>query len=82
MFGTHAQSIYGWNAEVVRKAQFELFAEFVAAQGIPAGETVLLAGDYAAPRAAWNRALPLRAGGRDLSDHYAVWARVALPPDR
>ncbi|HEX7001469.1 MAG TPA: endonuclease/exonuclease/phosphatase family protein, partial [Trueperaceae bacterium] len=42
---------------------------------------VLIAHGYAAPSAAWNRALPLREGGRDLSDHYAVWARVALAPD-
>ncbi len=41
---------------------------------------VLVHDDYGQPRAAWNRALALKANGRDLSDHYAVWARVALPP--
>lgn len=41
---------------------------------------VLIADGYGLPRAAWNRALPLRAGDMDLSDHYAVWGRVALPP--
>lgn len=135
VFGTHAQSTYGWNVLEVRAAQFQLFADFVAAQEIPADEVVLMAGDfnvpaetpeleamlrtlgasrppvvgdvratwdpenewangpaawldyvlvadgYGGPVVGWNRALPLRVGGRDLSDHYAVWARVFLPPD-
>ena len=136
LFGTHAQSVFGWDPPGVRAAQFELFARFVAAQEIPEDEVVLLAGDfnvnaatpeleamlmtlrawwppvigpvratwdpannewadgptewldyvlvaegYGPPIVAWNRALPLREGGRDLSDHYAVWARLALPPD-
>ncbi|HZW99287.1 MAG TPA: hypothetical protein VFF10_04440 [Trueperaceae bacterium] len=33
---------------------------------------------YAQPAAAFNRALVLRAGDLDLSDHYAVWGRIAL----
>ncbi len=136
VFGTHAQSSFGWNVSTVRAAQFELFAGFVEQQEIPTDEVVLLAGDfnvdagtperdamlrtlravwppvvgamratwdpahnewaegpeawldyvlvadgYRRPAAAWNRAVPLREGSRDLSDHYAVWARVALPPD-
>lgn len=133
VFGTHAQSVYGFDPAAVRAAQFELFAGFVAGQDIPEDEPVLLAGDfnvnayspelesmlrtlgaswppllgtvratwdpgsnvwadgptewldyvlvadgYAVPAAAWNRALPLRVAGMDLSDHHAVWARVAL----
>lgn len=135
VFGTHAQSIFGWNVQAVRAAQFELLAEFVEQQAIPSDEVVLLAGDfnvdadtlerdtmlltlraswpprvgsvrttwdslnnewadgpaawldyvliadgYGRPIAAWNRALPLRQGNTYLSDHYAVWARVALRP--
>lgn len=41
---------------------------------------VLVALDHAQPARAWNRALPLRDGGFDLSDHYAVWGRVVMPP--
>ena len=135
LFGTHAQSTYGWRAPAVRAAQFELFSAFVAEQEIPEDEVVLLAGDfnvdaytpelesmlvalganwppvigsvtatwdpdgnvwadggrvwldyvlvangYGTPVAAWNRALPLRADGLALSDHYAVWGRVAMAP--
>jgi len=41
---------------------------------------VLVADGFGAPVAAWNRAVPLRAGDLDLSDHFAVWGRVAMPP--
>ena len=131
VFGTHAQSVYGSDARGVRAAQFAQFRAFVAAQGIPRDEPVVLAGDFnadafsderdgmlatlgadwpevvgevratwdpahnalaggrraqwfdyvlvsidhAAPVEAWNRALPLRDGGLDLSDHYAVHGR-------
>ncbi|MBX3144127.1 MAG: sphingomyelin phosphodiesterase [Trueperaceae bacterium] len=46
VFGTHAQSEYGSNAESVRARQFELFREFVTAQQIPEDEAVILAGDF------------------------------------
>lgn len=36
---------------------------------------VLVSRDHAAPREAWNRALPLRDGDLDLSDHFAVHGR-------
>jgi endonuclease/exonuclease/phosphatase family metal-dependent hydrolase len=47
----------------------------------PAGwlDYVLLHRDHAPVRSAWNQALPLRAGDLDLSDHFAVWARITLP---
>lgn len=135
VFGTHAQSTYGRDAKAVRAAQLDLFSDFVAEQGIPTDEAVLLAGDfnvdaatpelgsmlrglgaswppvvgsvkatwdpegnvwadgrrhwldyvlvadgYGAPVAAWNRAVPLVAGDLYLSDHYAVWGRVAMAP--
>lgn len=41
---------------------------------------VLYAADHAAPAAAWNRAVPLRHEGLDLSDHYAVWGRLVMGP--
>jgi endonuclease/exonuclease/phosphatase family metal-dependent hydrolase len=41
---------------------------------------VLYAGDHAAPVAAWNRVVPLRHEGLDLSDHYAVWGRLVMGP--
>jgi len=41
---------------------------------------VLYAADHAMPVAAWNRAVPLRVGSLDLSDHYAVWGRVVMAP--
>jgi len=41
---------------------------------------VLYAADHAAPVAAWNRAVPLRHEGLDLSDHYAVWGRLVMGP--
>lgn len=131
VFGTHAQSAYGANDEAVRARQFAQLRAFVDAQGIPADEPVLLAGDFnanafsdeletmlaaldadrpevvgdvaatwdpaanafaggrrvqwldyvlvarghAAPTRAWNRALPLRDGDLDLSDHFAVHGR-------
>ena len=37
---------------------------------------VLVSSDHAAPAAAWNRALPLRDGDLDLSDHFAVHGRL------
>ncbi|MFU8889143.1 MAG: sphingomyelin phosphodiesterase [Trueperaceae bacterium] len=40
---------------------------------------VLVSLDHAQPARAWNRALPLRDGGLDLSDHFAVWGRVIMP---
>lgn len=134
VFGTHAQSLYGWNVERVRARQFVLLRGFVDAQEIPPDEPVLLAGDFnvdaatperdamlaaldatwppvvgalratwdpqrnawatgdaqwidyvltaddhASPAAAWNRVVPLRAHGLDLSDHFAVWGRVVMP---
>lgn len=41
---------------------------------------VLVVDGYAAPVAAWNRAVPLKDAELDLSDHYAVWGRVAMAP--
>lgn len=137
LFGTHAQSMYGVRVAEVRAAQFALVRGFVDAQGIPADEPVVLAGDFnvdalrpeldamlatlravrpettgperytwdpsgnafaggraqwfdyvlyaadhAAPREAWNRVVPLRDGGLDLSDHYAVWGRLMMAPQR
>ncbi len=46
VFGTHAQSVYGGDARGVRAAQFAQFQAFVAAQAIPRGEPVVLAGDF------------------------------------
>lgn len=43
---------------------------------------VLVLVAFGTPTASWNRAVPLRDGGRDLSDHYAVWGRVVAPADR
>lgn len=40
---------------------------------------VLVSLDHAQPAHAWNRAMPLRDGDLDLSDHFAVWGRVAMP---
>lgn len=40
---------------------------------------VLVSLDHARPARAWNRAMPLRDGGLDLSDHFAVWGRVIMP---
>jgi len=135
LFATHAQSSFGRDVARVREAQFQLFAEFIAAQDIPRDEPVLLAGDfnvdayspeldsmlttlgawwppvvgsvkttwdplgnrwadgrglwldyvlvaesYGQPAAAWNRAVPLKDGDMDLSDHYAVWGRIAMRP--
>jgi endonuclease/exonuclease/phosphatase family metal-dependent hydrolase len=40
---------------------------------------VLVALDHAQPTRAWNRVMPLRDAGLDLSDHFAVWGRVAMP---
>jgi endonuclease/exonuclease/phosphatase family metal-dependent hydrolase len=40
---------------------------------------VLVAVDHAQPTRAWNRAMPLRDGDLDLSDHFAVWGRVIMP---
>ncbi len=137
VFGTHAQSLYGWNVARVRAHQFALLRGFVEAQRIPLDEPVLLAGDFnvdaataerdamlaaldatwppvvgalratwdpqrnawatgeaqwidyvltsddhAAPAVAWNRVVPLRAHGLDLSDHFAVWGRVVMPGSR
>ncbi|MBW6456882.1 MAG: sphingomyelin phosphodiesterase [Trueperaceae bacterium] len=134
VFATHAQSVYGRDPPAVRAAQFALLRAFVDAQGIPADEPVIVAGDlnvdahtpeldamldalraawpplvgdgrytwdpvanalaeggrewldyvlvsldHAQPARAWNRALPLRDGGLDLSDHFAVWGRVIMP---
>ncbi|MDF1522749.1 MAG: sphingomyelin phosphodiesterase [Trueperaceae bacterium] len=39
---------------------------------------VLVAADHAQPGLAWNRALPLRDGELDLSDHFAVWGRLVF----
>ena len=46
VFGTHAQSAYGGGARGVRAQQFAQFQAFVAAQGIPTDEPVILAGDF------------------------------------
>jgi endonuclease/exonuclease/phosphatase family metal-dependent hydrolase len=133
VFGTHAQSEYGFRVERVRAQQFSLMRAFVEEQAIPVDEPVLLAGDFnvdaatpelgdmlaaldatrpvtigslrqtwdpqrnlwargpaqwidyvlvaadhLVPAASWNRALALREGELDLSDHFAVWGRVAL----
>ena len=40
---------------------------------------VLFSLDHARPVEAWNRALPLRDGDLDLSDHHAVWGRIVMP---
>jgi len=40
---------------------------------------VLVSLDHAQPARAWNRVMPLRDAGLDLSDHFAVWGRVAMP---
>ena len=40
---------------------------------------VLVARDHARPARAWNRAMPLRDGALDLSDHFAVWGRLEMP---
>jgi endonuclease/exonuclease/phosphatase family metal-dependent hydrolase len=135
VFGTHAQSIHGFDVARVRAAQFALMRAFVDAQAIPADEPVILAGDFnvdaytpelddmlarlravrppirgagrftwdaaengwvhgsshwfdyvlyaadhAAPVEAWNLVVPLREGGLDLSDHFAVWGRVVMAP--
>jgi endonuclease/exonuclease/phosphatase family metal-dependent hydrolase len=45
VFTTHAQSVYGRRVEEVRAAQFALLRRFVDAQGIPASEPVIVAGD-------------------------------------
>ena len=134
VFGTHAQSVYGFGVAGVRARQFALWRSFLDGLAIPADEPVLLTGDlnvdaytpelddmltalsavrpptvgplaytwdpalnalagggsewldyvlYAAdhhaPAAAWNRAVALREGDRDLSDHFAVWGRVVMP---
>jgi endonuclease/exonuclease/phosphatase family metal-dependent hydrolase len=39
---------------------------------------VLVAADHARPTSSWNRALPLRDGDLDLSDHFAVWGRLVF----
>jgi len=46
VFGTHAQSEFGFRVEQVRAAQFALMRAFVDEQGIPASEPVILAGDF------------------------------------
>ncbi len=134
VFTTHAQSVYGRRVEEVRAAQFALLRRFVDAQGIPATEPVIVAGDlnvdaysdeldtvlrvlraawppvvgdarftwdpetnalaegdrewldyvlvsgdHAQPTRAWNRAMPIRDGDLDLSDHFGVWGRVVMP---
>jgi len=40
---------------------------------------VLVSVDHAQPASAWNRALPLRDGDLDLSDHFGVWGRIGMP---
>jgi endonuclease/exonuclease/phosphatase family metal-dependent hydrolase len=40
---------------------------------------VLVSVDHATPLEAWNRAVVLRDGDLDLSDHYAVWGRFVWP---
>lgn len=137
VFTTHAQSIYGRDPPAVRAAQFALLRAFVDAQGIPADEPVIIAGDlnvdaytdelddmlrllraawppnageirftwdpetnalavgpqqwldyvlvsvdHAQPASAWSRALPLREGDLDLSDHFGVWGRIGMPHGR
>ncbi|MFO7546343.1 MAG: sphingomyelin phosphodiesterase [Trueperaceae bacterium] len=137
VFGTHAQSEYGWPvASYTRAEQFDLIRAFVEALNIPPDEPVVLAGDFnvdawtperdamlagldaawppvvgplrntwdpgrnawayggvhwidyvlygvghALPVAAWNRAVPLRDGVLDLSDHFAVWGRLVMERD-
>jgi endonuclease/exonuclease/phosphatase family metal-dependent hydrolase len=39
---------------------------------------VLYGADHARPVAAWNRAVALKDGALDLSDHYAVWGRLVM----
>ncbi len=46
VFGTHAQSVYGFGVERVRAAQFELWRGFIESLDIPTEEPVLLAGDF------------------------------------
>lgn len=46
VFGTHAQSEFGFGVERVRAEQFALMRAFVDAQEIPADEPVVLAGDF------------------------------------
>ena len=51
------------------------------ADGSPAWlDYVLVADEHATPIVSWNRAIPLRDGELDLSDHFAVQGRVAFPP--
>jgi endonuclease/exonuclease/phosphatase family metal-dependent hydrolase len=46
VFGTHAQSIHGFDVARVRAAQFARMRDFVDAQAIPLDEPVILAGDF------------------------------------
>lgn len=46
VFGTHAQSIYGFGVMGVRQQQFELWRTFLDSLNISANEPVLLAGDF------------------------------------
>jgi endonuclease/exonuclease/phosphatase family metal-dependent hydrolase len=46
VFGTHAQSEYGFRVERVRAEQFASMRAFVDEQAIPADEPVILAGDF------------------------------------
>lgn len=46
VFGTHAQSIHGFDVARVRAAQFGLMRGFVDAQAISIDEPVILAGDF------------------------------------
>ena len=46
LFGTHAQSEFGFNVERVRVEQFALLRTFLDGLEIPATEPVLLAGDF------------------------------------
>ncbi len=39
---------------------------------------VLVSLDHERPVRAWNRAMPLRDGDLDLSDHFAVWGRLEM----
>ncbi|MFO7546205.1 MAG: sphingomyelin phosphodiesterase [Trueperaceae bacterium] len=39
---------------------------------------VLYGVGHEAPVAAWNRAVPLKDGALDLSDHFAVWGRLVM----
>lgn len=137
LFALHAQSEFGLFPARVRAAQFAILRAFAEAQGIPADELAIVAGDlnvdrfdrefpralaalgasapelvgplrfswdattnayaYGPPQAidhvlvldgfgtasaAWNRVVPLRDRGLDLSDHYAVWGRVVAPAVR